>query len=211
MVSALIGELPAGWTETNLAEICELTAGAALQESPDGRTTVIKPKNLVGGRITGTFDHVSDEESGRLARYQLKPGDIACVRTGAIGRHASATSEHEGSVFGTGIIRIRPSGDVDARYLDSYLSHPAVLDWLERNAVRSPIPNVSTGVLGTLPVALAPFEVQRSIGRTLHVLNEKVAAHERIARTTAALRDATIPLLFSGTVTIAAEEESPLR
>ncbi|NUO99262.1 MAG: restriction endonuclease subunit S [Nonomuraea sp.] len=206
----MIGELPPGWTETSLAEICDLTAGATVQESPDGHTKVVKPRNLVGGRIAGTFDRTSDEEAARLARYRLKPGDIACVRTGALGRHAPATSEHEGWLFGTGIIGIRPGDGVDARYLDCYLSHPAVLDWLERNAVRSPIPSVSTSVLGTLPVALAPAEVQRSIGHTLHALNEKVAAHERIAQATAALRDATIPLLFSGAVTIAAEDD-PLR
>ncbi|MET8863564.1 restriction endonuclease subunit S [Nonomuraea sp. NPDC004580] len=96
---------------------------------------------------------------------------------------------------------------VDRHYLNNYLSHPAVLDWLTRNSVRSPIPSISTTVLGTLPVALPPQEVQRSIGHALHTLSEKIEAHERIAEATAALRDTLLPLLISGAVIAPGEEE----
>jgi len=202
MVNALIGNLPTGWGEVNLVEISDLRAGAATSGGSDGPVRVLKPRNLVGGRITGVVDRIDDKEAGRLTRYQLKAGDIACVRTGALGRHAPARPEHEGWLFGTGIIRVRPSDRVDARYLDNYLSHPRVLDWLNRNAVGSPIPSISTAVLGTLPVALPPVEMQQWIGHTLDALSEKITAHERISRATAALRDTLIPLLLSGTVNV---------
>ncbi|WP_052422689.1 restriction endonuclease subunit S [Nonomuraea candida] len=201
MAEHLIGDLPEGWRAVSLAEIGELTAGTATPAtSEEGTVAVAKPKNLVRGRIAGPPDLIDEDEARRLDRYRLVEGDIVCVRTGGLGRHALMTREQHGWVCGTGLIRVRLREEVDHHYLNHYLSHPAVLDWLTRNSVRSPIPSISTTVLGTLPVALPPPEAQRAIGHALHTLSEKIEAHERIAETTTALRDTLLPLLISGTV-----------
>ncbi|MEV0828735.1 hypothetical protein [Nonomuraea rubra] len=50
------------------------------------------------------------------------------------------------------------------------------------------------------------MHTQRSIGRALHTLNEKIAAHEQIAQMTIALRDTLLPLLLSGTVVAPGDE-----
>ncbi|MEV4072329.1 restriction endonuclease subunit S [Nonomuraea fuscirosea] len=200
MAESLIGELPRGWSEASLADVAELAAGTSTTTSEDGSTGVAKPKNLIRGRIAGPPDRIEDNEAQRLSRYRLVAGDIVCVRTGGLGRHALVTSEQHGWVCGTGLIRVRPRATVDRHYLSGYLSHPTVLDWLKRNSVRSPIPSISTTVLGTLPVALPPPDTQRSIGHALHTLDEKIAAHQSIARTTSELRDVLLPLLLDGSV-----------
>ncbi|GAA2298198.1 hypothetical protein GCM10010149_53640 [Nonomuraea roseoviolacea subsp. roseoviolacea] len=198
MVTSLVGELPNGWREVRLEDVADLRAGVTTSMGSDGPVAVVKPKNLADGRLRGIPDRVGDAEAARLSRYRLRAGDVVCVRTGGLGRHALVGAEQEGWLFGTGIIRIRPGEEVDAHYLNHYLSHAAVQDWLRRNAVGSAVPSVSTLVLGTLPVALAPLDVQRSIGLVFHALTEKIAAHERICEATAELRDALLPLTFSG-------------
>ncbi|WP_433512559.1 restriction endonuclease subunit S [Nonomuraea sp. CA-143628] len=208
MARSLIGELPAGWTQVELGELGELRAGATTPADSDGPVAVVKPRNLVDGRLQGDTDHISEEEAARLFRYRLTVGDIVCVRTGNLGRHALVSAEHEGWLFGTGIIRVRPNKRIDPRYLNHYLGHQLVQDWFRRNAAGAAIPSISTTMLTTLPVALAPLETQKSIGQTLAALTEKIAAHERISQATTELRDTLLPLLLSGAVgTIRGERE----
>jgi type I restriction enzyme M protein len=196
-----IGELPPGWREVSLADISELTAGAFTRASNDGPVGVVKPRNLIGGAISGTFDRIDEDMVGKLEGHRLAEGDIVCTRIGMIGRHALVTAAHQGWVCGTGLIRIRPSEEVDPQYLSDYLKSPPVLDWLTRNSAGSVVPSIKTRVLGTLPVVLPPTEVRVAIGRTLQALSDKTTTYEQIARTTLALRDALFPLLTSGRVT----------
>ncbi|GGL36967.1 restriction endonuclease subunit S [Planomonospora parontospora] len=198
MPRSLTGELAEMWREVPLFDVCELRAGASTPADSGGPVRVVKPRNVTDGRLTGTPDGITEESAGKLGRYRLVAGDIVCVRTGGVGRHALATVEHTGWIFGTGIIRLRPGEDVDPLYLNHYLSHPSVQDWFRRNVAGTAVPSISTGTLGTLPVALPPMHTQKSIGRTLGTLNEKIAIHEQICRTTAELRDVLLSRLLSG-------------
>ncbi|MFB9474540.1 N-6 DNA methylase [Nonomuraea salmonea] len=195
-----VQELPPGWQEVRLADISELTAGPSARASDDGSVGVVRPRNLVGGRITGSFDRIDEGTAGKLETHRLAEGDILCTRTGVVGRHALVTSAHKGWMCGTGLIRIRPRQGIDPKYLSDYLNSPSVLDWLTRHSAGSVLPSINTRVLGTLPVVLPPAEAQGEIGRVLQALDDKITTHEQIARATAALRDSLYPLLTSGRV-----------
>ncbi|MFC4529674.1 restriction endonuclease subunit S [Sphaerisporangium dianthi] len=198
MVTGLVGELPDGWTEIPLADVCVLRAGPSTPPDSGGSVAIVKPRNLADGRITGAVDRMTEQAAARLSAYRLAPGDVICVRTGALGRNALVTDEHEGSVFGSGVIRLRPDDRVDPRYLNHYLSHPAVRGWLARNSSGTAVPSISTRSMGVLPVALAPLDTQRRIGDALGALDDKIAVHERIRQATLELRDTLLPLLMSG-------------
>ncbi|MER7133564.1 restriction endonuclease subunit S [Streptosporangium saharense] len=185
----LVGDIPAGWSEVLLGEVCGLVTGANVSPEASGEDVpLVKPRNIGDGRLIEEPDRITGEAAAALSRYRLAAGDVVCVRTGGIGRHALVASEHEGWLFGTGVIRLRPER-IDSRYLNRYLSHPLVQDWLRRNAAGSAIPSISGRALGTLPVALPPIETQREIGEILGVLDEKIAVYEQISRVTAELRD----------------------
>jgi restriction endonuclease S subunit len=87
---------------------------------------------------------------------------------------------------------------VDAQYLVYYLGHPAVRDWIVRNAGGAVIPTLSTKMLGSLPVAVPPMTAQTMASDILGALDAKVIIHEQISRTAAALRDALLLRLLSG-------------
>jgi type I restriction enzyme M protein len=198
IVESPVGELPLGWHEVSLADISELTAGCFARASADGSVGVIKPRNLVAGRISGTFDRIAEDAAVKLENYRLAEGDIVCTRTGVIGRHALVTYAHQGWLCGTGLIRIRPKEGVDREYLRDYLNSPSARDWLTRNSAGSVLPSINTRVLGTLPVVLPPAEAQATVRSALRALTDKITTYEQVARTTAELRDALLPLLISG-------------
>ncbi|WP_371783391.1 restriction endonuclease subunit S [Streptosporangium subroseum] len=196
-MKALIGDLPDGWHQVPLKEICDLVAGPSIPSAvSSGDFPVVKPRNVGDGRLVGVADGVEAEVAAELFRYRLMDGDVVCVRTGGLGRHALVTSEHEGWLFGTGMIRLRPGDQVNPRYFNHYLSHPLVQDWFKRNAAGSAIPSISGRALGTLPVAIPPIEIQVAIGNVLGALDEKIAVHHQIGQATAELRDALLPRLF---------------
>ncbi|WP_083744041.1 restriction endonuclease subunit S [Microbispora rosea] len=203
MVTSLIGQLPPGWRQVSLDEVCELRAGASVRSSVTGPIPLLKPRNVADGWLTENPDGISEAVAAGLSSYRLTAGDIVCVRTGGIGRRAMVSSEQDGWIFGNGIIRLRPGDAIDSSYLNHYLGHAVVRDWIERNSSGTAVPSINLNTLAAMPVALPPLEVQRSIGQVLDALNEKIQVYEQIQRTTAQLRDALLPLLMSGTTTVA--------
>jgi restriction endonuclease S subunit len=212
-MSGLIGEIPASWVTAQLSDICTLTPGASTPSDSDaGSIPVLKPKNVIDGKLAGPVDGISAEEAARRPRYWVRSGDILCVRTGSVGRTGLATADQEGWIFGTGLICLRPFDGVDPQFLYFYLTHPAVTGWLTSHAQGSTaISSISARVLGTLPVSVPPLPTQRDIGRALATLNDKIEAHQRICRTTAELRDALLPLLLTGRLSASGGNEAPSR
>ncbi len=195
----LISSRSVHWPAVQLADLCPLVPGTPTHDAPNGPVPVLKPKNLVLGRLAGPTDMLTTQEAQRLLRYQVRAGDLLCTRTGTVGRVGLASQGEDGWIFGTGLIRIRakPQSPIDPLFLNFYFTHPAVADWVQRNARGTSIPNISSQVLGTLPVWLPPLSDQRAIGAALNTFNESIEAHQRVSETTAGLRDALLPLLMS--------------
>jgi restriction endonuclease S subunit len=98
---------------------------------------------------------------------------------------------------------------ITAPYLVYYLGHPAVRHWIAGNTGGSVIPSLSTSMLGSLPVVIPPEVVQARVADTLSPLDDKIAVHEQISRTTATLRDVLLPRLLSGADSVGAADGPP--
>lgn len=202
-MKGLIGAIPPAWVTTRLSDICTLIPGAPTLDDPHGTVPVLKPKNVTAGKLSGPVDRISTDEAARRRRYQVQSGDILCVRTGSVGRVGLVAAEQEGWIFGTGLICLRPSQQVDQQFLCFYLTHPAVIDWFARHAQgATAIHSISAKALGTLPVSLPELATQQDISRALATLNDKIDAHQLICQTTAELRDALLPLLLAGQLSV---------
>lgn len=165
------------------------------RSGPAGRQT----RSLSFGRSsTACSTAVTSGLADELSRYRLSSGDIVCSRTGDLGRQALACEGQEGGLVGTGCLRLRVRPPISAPYLTYYLGHPAVRDWITRNATGSAIPSLNTRTIGSMPVVLPPVAVQSIVAEALGALDEKIAVHNQISRTTAELRDALLPLLLTG-------------
>ncbi|HEV7647866.1 MAG TPA: restriction endonuclease subunit S [Actinophytocola sp.] len=193
----LTGQVPAGWPERPLGEVCELVAGPRTdRNAPDGTESwpvpVVGPKDLRHNRIArNCTTTVPEHVAHRLSRYRLHPDDIVVARTGQPDHQGLATPEQYGWLFSSACLRLRVvDGAVSPRYLAQYLGHPAVRDWIVRNTGGSIMPTLTTKLLGALPVAVPPEDVQAGVADVLGALDEKAMVHEEISRTTAELHDA---------------------
>lgn len=208
-MDALIGNVPDSWKPASLAEVSDILAGPSgarlnLERRTSSNVPVVSPKDLRNNRIAEDGGAaVAFELANKLSRYRLAPGDVVCARAGELGRQALAGEGQEGWLLGTGCLRLRVRDPMSANYLTYYLGHPAVRNWITHNATGSAISSLSTKTLGSMPVVVPPASVQSAIAEVLGALDEKIAIHDQISRTTAALRDSVLALLITSSLGIA--------
>jgi restriction endonuclease S subunit len=206
-MDTLIGSMPETWHELRLADLCDVLAGPSGASLPltafaGTGVPVVAPKDIQKNRIDGgTVGTVEVAVAEALTRYRLAPGDIVCSRRGELGRHALVGEEQDGWILGTACLRLRPTDPTVAGYLNAYLGHPLVSHWVRRNATGSAIPSVSANVMRSMPVVMPPTGVRMLVADIVAALDDKIAVHDEISRTTSALRAALLPLLLNGSMT----------
>jgi len=200
-----------GWMQVPLEEICELKAGPSFtrlgikERTQDGTVPVVMPRHLRDRRIaTIEMDKVSAETARQLDKFRLVPGDILCVRSGAITDPAIAQKQNEGWLYGTNLIRLRVKdpGQVDASYLLGFLSLPEVQEWVRGQSNRTATSSISTDSLKHLRVTCPPIETQRKISAAFNTFDVHVAMHRQISMNSAATRARLGRSLVEGTLII---------
>ena len=203
------GRLPHGWKIGTLAELCEGKGG--IQTGPFGSQLhqedysevgipVLMPKNLLGLRVVEHgIARIPGELADSLSRHIMAEGDIVYGRRGDIGRRAYIGKRQRGYFCGTGCLRLRPAkAKVAPRYLFDALGSPLTEGTIKGRASGVTMPNISAGIMQSIPVLAPPFDLQsryqtvtdpiRDQIDNLHVANERLAAS----------RDLLLPRLMSG-------------
>jgi len=62
-----------------------------------------------------------------------------------------------------------------------YLGHPDVRAWIVQHAIGATMPNLNTGILSAVPVAIPPLSEQAAIVALLGALDDKIAVNVRTA------------------------------
>lgn len=141
--------------------------GSQLHESDysETGTPVVMPKDLIAGTIReDSIARVGGEHVSRLARHQLRRGDIVYGRRGEIGRQALVGEREEGWLCGTGCLRIRQNGTiVDPNFLHFYLAQDDVVAWIANQAVGATLPNLNTTILRSVPIRFPTLAEQKQI------------------------------------------------
>jgi type I restriction enzyme S subunit len=190
-----IFDLLTNWPVTSLKELCS-DGDASIQTGPFGSalhasdyiadgTPCIMPQDIRDGRlVVENVARISDDDHKRLSRYQLRVGDIIYPRRGDISKRALIGKREAGWICGTGCLRIRPNQTkVSPDYLAFYLSHSAICEWLEGNAVGATMPHLNTGLIGSISVTLPPSSEQREIAAILGALDDKIELNRKTAAT----------------------------
>lgn len=68
-----------------------------------------------------------------------------------------------------------------------YLGTEGSRTWIKMHAVGATMPNLNTGILSALPVAVPDLDVQRAIAEVLGALDDKIAANRKLADTVESL------------------------
>lgn len=165
------------WQATTLGQVVRATGGD-LQTGPFGSqlhardyvaegTPLVMPVNIGDNVIREEgIARVSAEDVARLSRHQLRPGDIVFGRRGDIGRRAIIREHESGWLCGTGCLAVKfgkSLQEVSPEYVALYVGSRGPQSWLNENAVGGTMPNLSTGTLGALPVAIPSKRKQDAI------------------------------------------------
>ncbi len=186
----------ADWELCSLGEICS-EGGGGVQTGPFGSqlhasdyvstgTPSVMPTNIGDNRIDdGDIARITDSDLERLAKYELRIGDIVYSRRGDVEKRSLIREREDGWLCGTGCLRVRPGNHskVSPEYLAHYLGHPAIRSWIVRHAIGATMPNLNTSIMSDVPVWVPPRETQESITSLLCALDDKIELSRRMNET----------------------------
>lgn len=205
-----LGLVPKGWGMSTLGAICD-SNGGVIQTGPFGSqlhasdyvaegVPVVMPKDISNRRVdASTAAKVGLEDVQRLAKHQLRDGDIVFSRRGDVEKHALIGDTEVGWLCGTGCLLVRPgSRRRVAGYLSRSLDLPHTKQWLTQHAVGATMPNLNTGILAAVPVVVPSDEVLGAFDEATSELDTRISAGNAAAQTLTQLRDTLLPRLISG-------------
>lgn len=215
-----LGSVPKGWGCSTLGELCK-EHGGFLQTGPfgsqlhaadyvDAGIPVVMPQDMRNRRVAlDKISRIREQQAQELGRHRLQPGDIVFSRRGDVGRHAVISATESGWLCGTGCILVRPGPRWSSTaYLSLFLHLPDTKDWIERHAVGATMPNLNTGILGSLPVLIPSAKILVAFEAIAGSLEARISANLAHSNLLADLRDTLLPRLISGQLRIPEAQEA---
>jgi len=215
-----LGLVPQGWECIDLAALTK-RFGGSIQTGPFGSqlhasdyvesgVPVVMPKDIVNRRAsTDSVARIGSADADRLSRHKLQAGDIVFSRRGDVERHALITEREVGWLCGTGCLLLRPGSLWESPgYLSMLLDAPRARTWLVQHAVGATMPNLNTGILGSVPVVLPSSSVLRAFEELMSVTEQQRSRNASMAETLATLRDTLLPRLISGQLRLPLAQEA---
>jgi type I restriction enzyme, S subunit len=205
-----LGLVPKGWECIDLAELTK-RFGGSIQTGPFGSqlhasdyvksgVPVVMRKDIVNRRAsTESVARIGTADADRLSRHKLQAGDIVFSRRGDVERHALITEREVGWLCGTGCLLLRSGPQWKSPgFLSMLLDASSARTWLVQHAVGATMPNLNTGILGSVPVVLPSPPVLRAFEELVSVTEDQRSRNASMAETLATLRDTLLPRLISG-------------
>lgn len=203
--------LDEGWPRHRLDELCEIRTGvphqtltAASDRAHTGASgvPVVRPRHLRHGLIDIGGARLADPHS--LDRYQLRDGDVLCVRTGAMGQVAIVQASESGLLPHTNVRRLRVTDHsvLDPAYLSMYLRQPSVQGHIRERSVRSVTTSISVAALGGIEMPLPPLSEQHRILHAIEAFDEQITDLEQQLATVRRARLAYGKHLTDGTIVL---------
>jgi len=205
-----LGLVPKAWKATNLARLIKDYEGS-IQTGPFGSqlhasdyleagTPVVMPKDIKNRRATtDSVARIGAADVERLSRHKVLAGDIVFSRRGDVEKHALITKREVGWICGTGCLLLRPGKSwPSSTFLSMTLDAPKARTWLVQHAVGATMPNINTGILGSVPLILPPDALLKEFENVISVSEELRSQNSSTSETLATLRDTLLPRLISG-------------
>lgn len=195
--------LPIDWRMRPLGEMCSKIGSGA---TPKGGSDVYVTSGVSFIRSQNVFDHhfssaglafIDDYWAERLRSAEVLPKDVLLNITGdgdTIARCCVSSQEHLPARVNQHVVIIRIKDDraLDHRYLQRYMSHPRMRQFMLSHNSGGSRRALTKAQIEKFPIVLPPIEVQRQIADLLGALDDKIAANDRIVSTADALRSSLL-------------------
>lgn len=171
--------MTAGWQTARLGDVATVSTGpfgSLLHKSDyvDHGVPLVNPTNIVGDLIVADpAKLISTSTQKRLVSYVLREGDVVVGRRGEIGRCAVVGAEEDGWICGTGSFHVRPSAELDSRFLAHLIRSPLYRGRLEALSTGATMKSLSNTGFADLAIAVPSLNEQL---RIVAILDEAFAA-----------------------------------
>ena len=162
-----IRQLPEGWAEKKLGDVCEkVEYGSSAKSKPEGKIPVLRMGNIQNGAIDWK-DLVYTADQEEIDKYLLKHNDVLFNRTNSdehVGKAAIYKSERP-AIFAGYLIRIHRKEDlIDADFLNYYLNSHTTREYGKSVMSRSVNQaNINGTKLKDYPILVPPLSEQKRI------------------------------------------------
>lgn len=179
-------EIPISWFSATLEDVSEVKTGpfgsALLQEQYIlGGTPVITVEHIKDFKISRlNYPSVAENDRERLASYSLEEGDIVFSRVGSVDLSAIVRKEHNGWLFSSRMLRVRPNKKkVDPLLLSYFLKLPKTRKFIQSISVGSTMPSINTQILKSIPFYHCPKAEGAKLTKLLSVFSEQSSVYQR--------------------------------
>lgn len=168
------------WKEYKLGEMADVQTGPFgsqlhMSDYQDEGTPIITVEHLGDNRIIhNNLPLVGEKDKNRLKKYVLAEGDIVFSRVGSVDRRAYVSANEDGWMFSGRCLRVRPTQEVDSKFLSYYFGLEDFKETIRRIAVGATMPSINTTILSNVVIPLPPIDTQHRIASILSSLDDKI-------------------------------------
>ena len=183
------------WKEYKLGEIADVQTGPFgsqlhMSDYQDEGTPIITVEHLGNNRIIhNNLPLVGEKDKNRLKKYVLAEGDIVFSRVGSVDRRAYVSANEDGWMFSGRCLRVRPTQEVDSKFLSYYFGLEDFKETIRRIAVGATMPSINTTILSNVVIPLPPIDTQHRIASILSSLDDKIDLLHRENKTLEAMAE----------------------
>lgn len=164
-----------GWRSVRLGEVADDVTvghvGPMISEYQEAGIPFLRSLNVEPFRInTNDLRHISPNFNQRLRKSELRPGDVVIVRTGKPGT-CSVIPESLPIANCSDLVIVRPSHDIDARFLMYYVNSAAT-GHIAAHLVGAVQQHFNVASARQLQILLPSIDEQRAIAHILGTLDE---------------------------------------
>jgi len=174
-----LGRIPVEWEVTTFGRVFG-KHGGHIQTGPFGSQLhsyeyvsegipVVMPQDILSGKIsTSKIARITESKANSMLRHRMRQGDIVFARRGDLSRCAVIQEDEMGWLCGTGCLLMRPPNrTLSPRWTAEIYQHQTTQLQVDISAVGSTMPNLNTGILMGLEIALPAFDEQKRIEQRL--------------------------------------------
>ena len=88
------------------------------------------------------------------------------------------------------------------------LDRPETRAWISQHAIGATMPNLNTGILSAVPLVMPPDDILRAFAQVVDPLQSLVVARDAEASELTSVRDALLPRLLSGELSVKTAEQT---
>lgn len=201
-----MNELPSGWTNATLGEICSKPQyGWTSKASRKGRIKYVRTSDISRGGIYWDEVPFCELEPEDIDKFRVREDDILVSRAGSVGVSLRIGEVPYDAVFASYLIRFKSLELVLPKYIECFLKSQDYWRSISEFSAGIAIPNVNASKLAELEVPLPPVNEQcRIVAKLEKLLTRVYAAQERLAtipRILKRFRQSVLSAACSGSLT----------